>query len=91
MTPNGNLKWFDKVATPQKEESYDITTDHLGNVYVAGMSYGSLNGSVFKNSAAFVLKISDESVPEPASSAMAITGMVLFCVARRNPRLRYAD
>ncbi len=39
---NGNQQWIQQFGTPQLEQAYDITFDNAGNLYITGLSDGSL-------------------------------------------------
>lgn len=42
---NGNQKWIKQFGTPQNDQGYSITGDNAGNLYVTGITEGSLGSS----------------------------------------------
>ena len=40
--PNGTLQWTEQLGTSFSDESYGVSADSLGNVYISGTTYGSL-------------------------------------------------
>jgi hypothetical protein len=52
----GNLQWTRQLGTRDADESYGISADGLGNVYISGYTNGSLGGPNAGNYDAFVSK-----------------------------------
>jgi hypothetical protein len=40
----GNQQWIQQFGTPDRDESYGITADNLGNLFVTGITQGSFGG-----------------------------------------------
>jgi hypothetical protein len=53
---NGQLLWTRQVGTNADDVSYGVSADRLGNVYISGVTGGSLDGLVHTNSSAFLIK-----------------------------------
>ena len=53
---NGNLEWGQQFGTDQYDGVEDVFTDALGNLYVGGFTWGSLEGSNAGIADAFVRK-----------------------------------
>ena len=67
-------------CTAADDESYGVSADALGNVYISGMTYGSLGGPNAGDTDAFLAKL----IPEPGSlAAIALFGSALL--RRRRP------
>ncbi|MBD2103361.1 SBBP repeat-containing protein [Leptolyngbya sp. FACHB-261] len=41
---NGNQVWLQQFGTPDYDQAYSITSDNVGNLYVTGITQGSLGG-----------------------------------------------
>ncbi len=41
---SGALQWTEQLGTANWDESYGVSADSLGNVYISGLTYGSLGG-----------------------------------------------
>lgn len=68
IDPNGELQWAKRFPMSGYGESYSISTDNLGNVYVTGSIWKSNEHDLFSDVDAFLMKIKDVPfVPEPAS------------------------
>jgi hypothetical protein len=52
----GDLLWTRQLGTPQYDQAYEVSTDGLGNVYIAGRTDGSLGGPNAGGRDAFVSK-----------------------------------
>jgi hypothetical protein len=52
----GTLIWTRQLGTSSSDECYGVSADGLGNVYISGYTYGSLNGSNVGAFDAFVSK-----------------------------------
>ena len=50
----GNVEWTRQLGTAEGEESYGVSADGLGNVYISGLTTGSLGGPFRGLSDAFV-------------------------------------
>ena len=53
---NGNQKWLKLVGTSSNERGYSIDVDDAGNVYVAGRTNGTMEGSNAGGYDCFILK-----------------------------------
>jgi hypothetical protein len=52
----GNLQWTRQLGTVTTDESYDVSADGLGNVFISGGTWGSLGGPNAGRMDAFVSK-----------------------------------
>ncbi len=52
----GNLQWVHQVGSSKQNVSYGVATDDLGNIFIAGETYGNLDGKNAGSSDAFVSK-----------------------------------
>lgn len=52
----GNLQWTRQLGTSLSDASFDVSADSLGNVYISGITEGSLGGSNAGGNDAFVSK-----------------------------------
>ncbi len=52
----GNLQWTRQLGTTSYDESYGVTADGLGNVYLSGYTHGGLGGPSAGSNDAFVSK-----------------------------------
>jgi hypothetical protein len=71
----GNLIWTRQMGT-SSDDSIDGISVVGQSIYASGQTFGSFGGPSAGGSEAFVLKIADATVPEPASSALV--GMYAF-------------
>lgn len=53
---NGTLLWIEQLGTSNWDESFDVSADGLGNVYISGRTKGNLEGINAGDSDAFVSK-----------------------------------
>lgn len=60
LDTDGDLLWTRLLDSANSEESYDVSTDGLGNVFVAGETWGDLDGPNAGRSDLFVAKYSSE-------------------------------
>ncbi|MFH1226477.1 MAG: SBBP repeat-containing protein, partial [Planctomycetota bacterium] len=54
--PDGNWQWTKQLGTSVSEEAYSIAVDGSGNSYIAGYTYGELDGVNAGNADLFVAK-----------------------------------
>ena len=66
----GTLLWTKQLGTSTYEGSLAVSADGLGNVYTAGGTDGSLGAANRGFGDAFLVKISDTTVPEPSALAL---------------------
>ncbi len=52
----GDLNWVRQFGTPEIDEAYAVAIDPQGNVYVAGSSFGDIDGPRSGNTDAFLAK-----------------------------------
>jgi hypothetical protein len=45
LAPNGSRLWTREFGTPSMDQANAVATDQAGNVFVAGVTYGSLDGN----------------------------------------------
>jgi hypothetical protein len=64
---SGNLLWTKQFGTSADDHAFGISSDGLGNLYIAGATSGDFDGPNAGESDAFVAKIRD--IPEPATIA----------------------
>jgi hypothetical protein len=79
----GNLLWIKQFGTSSFERSLAVSADHLGNVYAAGGTEGSLGAPNRGFGDAFVVKINDMAAPEPTTGALFILAGLSFSCRRR--------
>ena len=54
---SGTKQWTKQLGSPQTDRAYGVATDSSGNVYVAGYTYGGLDGNTNAGNAdIFVVK-----------------------------------
>jgi hypothetical protein len=75
----GTLEWTRQLGTSSEDYSTGVSADGLGNVYISGETYGSLDGTSAGSYDAFVSKI----VPEPTGVALALAAAVGVLALRR--------
>jgi hypothetical protein len=90
----GNLHWTRQLGTSEEDQSYGVSADGLGNVYISGSTTGSLGGPSAGRSDAFVSKYDSAgnlqwtrqlgSVPEPVGWLLA--ALASTTVFRRRTR-----
>jgi len=71
---DGNLQWIRQLGTSENDSVGGVSTDGLGNVYVAGDTKGSLGGPSAGDYDVFVAKF---VVPEPSSTVMLLAAGAL--------------
>ena len=54
--PNGNLLWTEQIGTIAPERSRSVVVDGAGNVFISGLTYGSLGGTNVGEIDAFLAK-----------------------------------
>lgn len=74
----GNLAWIKQFGTNRYDESYGISADGLGNVYVSGMTQGPFPGNLGAQDA-FVAQF---SVPEPHSLTLLLAAAIAVVAMR---------
>jgi Beta-propeller repeat/PEP-CTERM motif len=80
----GNLLWKRQLGTRSFDNSTGVSADGLGNVYLSGITEGSLSGTRAGQSDSFLVKIADGVVPEPSSFALSMVAVLgLFVGGRR--------
>ena len=80
---SGSLLWTRQLGTSSIEPGYGVAADPLGNIYISGLTQGSLGGPHAGDSDAFLVKL---TVPEPSFGLLAAVG--LPCLLRRSRRRR---
>jgi hypothetical protein len=74
---DGNQLWTIQLGTRSFDNGgWGLSADELGNVYLSGCTYGSLDGSNAGGLDAFVASISD--VPEPSTLVLLAAGALGF-------------
>lgn len=58
---NGNKAWIQQFGTPQLEQVYDISIDNASNIYLTGLSDGSIGGINAGSFDAWIAKLDAES------------------------------
>jgi len=79
---SGSLLWIRQMGAT---DSDSVAVDGLGNAYISGGTYGSLDGPQMGNGDAFLAKFS-APIPEPGTVFMivsAVMGFAGIAVARR--------
>ncbi len=56
---SGSLLWTRQLGTSTSDVSRGVSADGLGNIYISGWTYGSLEGDNAGDLDAFLVKISD--------------------------------
>jgi hypothetical protein len=57
---SGNLLWVRQLGSSMTDVAYAVSADGVGNVYLSGFTDGSLDGSSYGNSDAFISKYDGE-------------------------------
>jgi hypothetical protein len=79
---DGNQHWIHQFGTTSVDEVRYVSTDGLGNIYVAGTTSGDLGGTILGGWDGFLVKFRDQSaVPEPAS--LLLGTIAAFAFGRR--------
>jgi hypothetical protein len=60
---SGKLQWKQQLGSSSGDDSWGVTTDSSGNVYISGLTGGALAGKHKGNGGAFVAKYSQQSQP----------------------------
>jgi len=84
---DGNMMWLQQFGTAEIDRSWDIATDLLGNVYVAGDTRGAFGAENAGHLDGFLAKLS--IVPEPSTIALlgtAVLGLLAYAWRRRKRR-----
>lgn len=79
----GNLQWTQSINSPDFEVNFLVANDGMGNAHIAGLTAGNLGGTSFGGQDAFVAKLANPAVPEPATWQL----LTVFVMAWRR-RLR---
>lgn len=80
----GNLRWTRQLGTAFSDQSYSVSTDSLGNAYISGFTYGSLDGPNLGFQDAFVAKYN--AIPEPGALLLGSLAYIACQLRRRrNP------
>src|SRR6187455_699636 len=61
--PSPTVEWVRQFGTADYENSANVSADILGNVFVAGQTYGSFSGGPATTSTAFLRKYYSGGVP----------------------------
>jgi hypothetical protein len=78
------VEWIRQLGPSSDDWSWGVSADGLGNVYISGGTDGSLGGPNAGSADAFVARISDVVVPEPASWVLLVlAAMPLLLRGRR--------
>ncbi len=78
----GNLLWTRQFGTLDRDQSWGVSADGLGNVYVSGDTFGDLGGPNIGGSDAFVAMLSP--IPEPSTLALLGMGAIaMLCWIRK--------
>jgi hypothetical protein len=80
----GTLLWTRQFGTSSTDYSMGISSDSLGNLFVSGITWGSLGGPNAGVEDAFVAKLADP-VPEPSSLVLTCIFAMATCTRRRRP------
>ncbi|MDX1962194.1 MAG: SBBP repeat-containing protein [Pirellulales bacterium] len=64
--PIGNLIWKHQLGTREADDSWGVSADLSGNVYISGYTAGSLDGLNLGRSDAYIAKLSPQ-IPEPST------------------------
>ncbi len=75
----GVLQWTQQLGTAIQDESFGVSADGKGNVYLSGMTRGSLGWANEGGVDAFVAKF---GIPEPATSTMLTVVLALLSLKR---------
>jgi hypothetical protein len=59
----GNVTWIRQLGTTTYDESYGVSADGLGNVYITGYTQGSLGGTYAGGRDAFLAKYDVSGIP----------------------------
>lgn len=78
----GTVLWSHQFGSSENDASFAISADGIGNVVVAGFSWGQLGAENFGGSDAYVAKILDLTVPEPTNLVAAAFAVCLFASRR---------
>jgi Beta-propeller repeat len=79
----GNWQWTQQLGTDSQDAGFGVSADGLGIVYSSGWTTGSLGGPNIGERDAFLAKISDVIVPEPAGTLWLLMGMMAIFTYRR--------
>jgi hypothetical protein len=82
----GAILWTQVLGT-LGDHLMGVAFDGIGNVYAGGTTFNNLGGSHAGRGDAFLIKITDPTVPEPTSIGLITMGLLLAAPARR-PRGR---
>jgi hypothetical protein len=83
----GTLLWSSQIGTGLADYSFGVSTNDLGSVYFSGITRGDLAGpNVGGFNDAFLAKISEPAVPEPATVLLLVFGTAVMCSSVRQFR-----
>jgi hypothetical protein len=83
---DGNLQWTRQLGTTSDDESWGVSADGLGSVYISGWTYGGLEGRNAGDRDIFVAKFSNPIVPEPGTLVLAALGCVGLMLLTRGTK-----
>jgi hypothetical protein len=81
--PDGNLMWIKQFGTSVVDRALGVSTDASGNVYVSGMTRGSLSGDNAGSIDGFLSKFDSEPVKKLSSGTYAYGSLVAESNGRR--------
>jgi hypothetical protein len=83
---SGNQKWIQQFGSSSNDYSYSIATDNNNNIYLAGKTYGSLEGANNSNFfEAWVAKYSQPKLPSVTITSTDKTAAETIATATANP------
>ena len=83
INPSGIHVWTEQLGSSESDTARGVATDGLGNIYLAGHTYGIIEGHLDGTGAdAFIAKFSDP-IPEPSSLLLGIIGSTTLLRRRR--------
>ena len=71
---SGNLLWTKQIGTSSNDLSNSVAVDGDGKVYICGYTDGSLCGANAGSTDAFLIKFTPETIPEPSTFILIVTG-----------------
>lgn len=76
----GNVLWSDQIGSLSGDIAFAASADGLGKIYIAGYTYGDLQGLNLGPSDAFVAKF---PIPEPSGGALSVAALGLAALIWR--------
>ncbi|WP_413176349.1 Calx-beta domain-containing protein [Anabaena azotica] len=61
---NGTQQWIRQIGTADSENSFDVAVDNFGNVYIGGITYGSLEGTQVGGGDTWIAKYSQSPIDD---------------------------